>query len=482
MANWLQKIKPKSVYARQVGLLVSGTAGSQLLVVASAPIITRLYSPEAFGTLALYLAVLGLVAVNASFRYEMAIPLAESDRDAICLVLISLSLVTLTSIASVVFVACFGAAITELSHVTEILEFLWILPFSLFCIGTYQVFNGFALRQKNFSKIARSRLKQTVVVLILQISGYKLGEVSLIGGQAIGQGAGATTLWSTLQTAMVSDARISLADVIAIARKYRRFPIFSTWAAIFNTLSVQLPAIMFATMFSPQMVGLFFLAYRVLTLPITVIGASIGNVFISDVAKAYRTGQLATKMDIVHHKLVHLIMPFMLFLAILGPQIFAMIFGKEWEEAGLFARWMTPWLYMVFITSPLCSAFEVMGKQHHNMFFQASLLVVRVGAIVIGAQMSSIEISLIGFSIGSALCWLLFLVKAFSNVGLAIRRIVVPTATALFWGVLCTSPLIAAVALDMQTENLNVCAIASFIFCGFRSCVAALKGIAPYKT
>lgn len=473
--NWAQMLKPKSVFARKVLILVGGTAGSQLLIVAAAPIITRLYTPEAFGTLAIYLAVLAFVAVNASFRYEMAIPLAEYDEDAIGLVVISLALVGLTSIASAILVACLGKTIAQLLHMSEVSEYLWLLPISVLCIGTYQVFNAFAVRQKKFSKIATSRLKQSVVVLALQITGHKLGALGLIGGQAIGQGVGSMSLGGLIQKTIVSAERINLANAIVIARKYHRFPMFSTFAAIFNTLSVQLPAIMLAAIFGSLMVGFYSLAYRVLTLPITVIGNSIGNVFLSDVANAYRIGELAKKIDIVHQKLVHLIMPFMLILALLGPKIFALIFGKDWEEAGTYARWMTPWLYMVFITSPLCSTFEAMGKQHHNMLFQAALLMVRVGAIIIGAKMSSIQIAIIGFSIGSALCWLFFLTKAFSNVELGFMHIVQPTTSALLWGSLCILPLILAVLLNVQMYTFIACSVLSLILCAFRIYCALFK-------
>ena len=54
MANWLQRFKPKSAFARGVGVLVGGTAGAQALMVLAAPLLTRLYSPEDFGLLAVF--------------------------------------------------------------------------------------------------------------------------------------------------------------------------------------------------------------------------------------------------------------------------------------------------------------------------------------------------------------------------------------------------------------------------------------------
>ena len=70
MANWLQRFKPKSAFARGVGVLVGGTAGAQALMVLAAPLLTRLYSPEDFGLLAVYSGLLAICTVIAGLRYE----------------------------------------------------------------------------------------------------------------------------------------------------------------------------------------------------------------------------------------------------------------------------------------------------------------------------------------------------------------------------------------------------------------------------
>lgn len=65
-----------------MGVLVGGTTGAQLLAVLAAPLLTRLYTPEDFGLLAVYASLLGLIAVIASLRYELAIPLPTDDTEA----------------------------------------------------------------------------------------------------------------------------------------------------------------------------------------------------------------------------------------------------------------------------------------------------------------------------------------------------------------------------------------------------------------
>jgi O-antigen/teichoic acid export membrane protein len=76
----LLRILPKGRFARSVAVVTAGSALGQGLVVASAPLLTRLYTPVDFGVLAVYGSIVSLVAVAASLRYELAIALSRHDK------------------------------------------------------------------------------------------------------------------------------------------------------------------------------------------------------------------------------------------------------------------------------------------------------------------------------------------------------------------------------------------------------------------
>src|SRR5690606_29477155 len=95
---------PKSNFARSVSILVGGTAGAQLITIAATPLLTRLYTPNDFGVLAVYMSVLALFTVVASLRYELAIPLPESDDDAIHIVVLCLFITLLMTVLSLIII------------------------------------------------------------------------------------------------------------------------------------------------------------------------------------------------------------------------------------------------------------------------------------------------------------------------------------------------------------------------------------------
>ena len=62
----IQRLKPKSEFSRNVLTLMTGTTIAQAIPIAISPILTRIYSPEDFGLLALFLAVFSILS-NAIF-------------------------------------------------------------------------------------------------------------------------------------------------------------------------------------------------------------------------------------------------------------------------------------------------------------------------------------------------------------------------------------------------------------------------------
>lgn len=72
----------KTTFKGDVLRLVSGTGLTQLIGVLAAPILTRLYAPEAFGVAALFASLTGIPGVLACMRYELSIVLPDNDREA----------------------------------------------------------------------------------------------------------------------------------------------------------------------------------------------------------------------------------------------------------------------------------------------------------------------------------------------------------------------------------------------------------------
>jgi O-antigen/teichoic acid export membrane protein len=83
----------KSEFNSNVLTLMVGTTIAQAIPIAITPILTRIYTPEDFGILALFMGFTAIFGTIANARYELAIMLPEKDEDAINIAALGLLIV-----------------------------------------------------------------------------------------------------------------------------------------------------------------------------------------------------------------------------------------------------------------------------------------------------------------------------------------------------------------------------------------------------
>lgn len=267
IAKRIQRLLPRNRFARSVSILAGGTAGAQALLILAAPVFTRLYTPEDFGVLAVYVSLLALIGVIASLRYELAIPLPEDDVEAANVAVLSLLLVGLTTVLSTLLVALLAKPIGTVLGMPVLMGYLWLLPVGILLSGSYNVFNYWSIRTKRFSTIAGTKLRQALATIAIQLAAFKLGGLALLLGQVAGQSVGTASL-ARPALAVHAFKSVSWHGVRQVAVRYRRFPRFSTWEGFANTVSHQFAPLGYAVIFSTGVVGLYALAHRVLSIPL----------------------------------------------------------------------------------------------------------------------------------------------------------------------------------------------------------------------
>jgi O-antigen/teichoic acid export membrane protein len=458
------RLFPKSNLARSIGVLAGGTAAAQVLLVLAAPLLTRLYTPEDFGVLAVYASLLTFIGVVASLRYELAIPLPDNDEEAANVAALCLLIVSCATALTALFVLFFGNITANFLGVAQLSPYLWLLPIGVFASSTYSIFNYWSLRKKSFHAIARTKLRQAVTTLALQIGAFKLGVPALLAGQAVGHGAG------TLSLAMPAFNNpafkgISWQGIGNGAKRYRRFPAYLTWDAILNTLGTQLPTLFLASWFGPVGAGLYALANRVLSMPASFLGGAIGQAFFANCADAYREGTHGKLVATLQAKLIQIGMPPAFIVALVGPDAFSLAFGAEWRPGGQFASWMAIWLFAAFVYSPLSTLFAVMERQLEVVALQSVLLAARAGAVLIGAFTDNILTAVAWLSIGSAICYGAFTLYLARMAGNTLSTVFSPCLSAFVASCLIASPIAAIGVIPSVYEGTRLLLLFLSVMC-----------------
>ena len=396
----------KSKFLHGVAVLTGGTVMGQVLVIIASPILTRLYSPEDFGLLAVFSATISMISIVASLHYELAIPLPADDGEALDLLSLSLTIVILLSILLSILCAFFGSQFVSLLNASKLKPFIWFFPVSLLGVGTYQFLSYWAIRKKAFALTAKTKLAQSFGQISAQV-GIGLiqpGALGLLIGQLVGQIAGVSSLARFAGKSWGDNSKIvSLAGMKMVAGKYRRFPLFASWSSLINLMSTQMPVLMLSYYFGGVITGLYALGYRILQLPMRFVGQSISQVYFSSAAEANLAGTLSHTTEKVFRNLLVICLPFFVLLGIIAPELFSVVFGASWQKAGVYVQILMPWFFFAFIVTPLSMLVSVLEKQATELILQIIFLFFLSVSFVIGGMQSNADLSIFLFSLTGSL-------------------------------------------------------------------------------
>jgi O-antigen/teichoic acid export membrane protein len=383
MKNKVSLVLPKGQFARSVAVLAGGTALGQAITVLVSPILTRLYTPEDFGVLAIYSSILGILSVGASWRYELAIPLPERDEDAVNLVALSLGIVVLMTLVVGLGTWLLENHIVHWLNAPDLRAYLWLLPIGMLLVGSYQVFNYWAVRKQAFRVIAKTRLYQGFGAALTQIvCGFlKSGPVGLITGQIVGQSAGIVILASLFRKPGFRIPQVK--SVEHVAKRYVRFPKLSILPAFVNAVGLQLPIIVLNTFYGNEVTGWFSLAQKVFGIPLSIISSATSQVLFGQAANHRRSRY---EMESLFWKAIRqqslLSLPLILLIP-LTPILFPLVFGYIWQESGVYAAVWLPSLIANFIASPTGGFLDILERQDLFLVREVSRLVVLGGVTAI---------------------------------------------------------------------------------------------------
>ena len=97
-------------------------------------------------------------------------------------------------------------------------------------------------------------------------------------------------------------------------------------------------------------------------------------------------------------KLIFIGMLPMIVLALISGDLFAVLFGETWSEAGRYAEILIPWIFFSFIASPLSSLFAVYERQGTALFLQCFIFFTRFISLYIGGIHQNIYLAIGLFS------------------------------------------------------------------------------------
>jgi lipopolysaccharide exporter len=412
-------MQQRSSFFSNVLKLVSGSTLAQAITILTAPIVSRLFAPEAFGVLNVFTSLIGIVSIVICLRYEYAIMLPEDNKDAINILALSLVIAFGISLTAGVILLILGHPLVNLLKSPDFYRFLWLIPIALLIQGFFAALNYWNSRTKHFGRLSIARVSASITTSALPIGLALLGDATA-AVLVFSYLAGTFVFASVLGTQVLKENRslmirsIQGSRMLANLKRYRKFPLVDSWSSFINNLSWQLPSLMLLYFFTETVVGYYSLSNRVIVLPMTLLGSAIAQVFYQRTSELRSNPEsLSRSVELVFRRLSALGLFPAVILGIAGPELFRIIFGANWVEAGRYAQILSPWMFVLFISSPLSNLFATLERQELALMVNSVILVSRFAALVIGGLTQNIYLTLIIWSAsgvliyGSLAFWLL---------------------------------------------------------------------------
>ena len=405
--------KKNTSFKGDVFRLVGGTVIAQIIGIITIPIISRFFGPEAYGTAALFTAITSVLAVVACWRYELAIVIPEKDEEAASVFFVSLFATVVTTLLVSLLTAFWAESIFKLLKSEVLLPYKWFIPLFVFLQGLYMTFNYWNSRTKRFNRVAAAGIINSTTTRVINIITGFLGHASggamvkaLTAGQAAASGIIGTQIIKNDSSFLKTN--FNFREILASIKRYKKFPLISTWSAFLNTLSANLPAMLLTYYFSSTAAGLFAFGHRLLTYPLSIIGSSMSQVFFQRSSEALHENKLNKLTEKVFIQLITLGLYPTLLLMIVAPEIFGVVFGNKWIEAGVFSQILAPWIFFNFICSPLTTISELFNKQEIGLCFNALLIATRYFSLFIGGLLKQIYLGLVIYSLTGAITYIIW--------------------------------------------------------------------------
>ena len=400
--------KKISDFQENVLKLFSSISIAQVIPFIITPILMQFFSAETFGVYGLYITICSILGTIANGKYDTAIMLPKKETDSINILAINFLIAFLFS------TLCFSAlniCHEFLFHKTgyQLLNhYYFIIPITVFLISINQSMIIWLNRKKEYNKIAtRNILKSSTN----SISSLILGIKSVNFGLIIGNLISLIIITCTNIFYLSKNVKLSLINtksIISNFNKYIDFLKFSTLSNLFNSLSSLGMTTIVIIFFGPKIAGLYFLAEKLIAIPISLITSSISQVYFEKASKLFHSNksELLTLTNTLQKNIFYILFPFLLFVSFFGESIFS-IFGETWIEAGEILKYFTVFILVKNLYSPISHIGDILNKQKTLLCFNLSLFIFQVSAFYFTQQYDNIQIALIISSLVGSLHYIL---------------------------------------------------------------------------
>lgn len=368
----------RSSFVKNTGKLASGTVFAQLVTFMTIPILSRIYSQDAYGLLSVFATVVAFISSFATLKYDTALVLPKEDKDAYTLLKLSNIITVLITLLCVAFM------FLPIPYFKQYEGLQVLIGIGVLLSVNYNNSALWNIRYKQFGHTAISNVIQSIAIFIAQYFLYHYFELrGLIIGNLIGISIAGIYLIINRKFDWKIYKKISKENMLEQGKRYIDFPKYFTVANAILSLSSSLPVLLFVNYIPLSQIGVYGMALRIISQPVSLISNSIRSVILSDMAERKNNDKTILKWYIKIFSGLFIISILASFgLILLGDYIVSLFLGKEWADAATYAKMLIPLLIGMMIASPGVAAIRVFEMQKYNFNYSIVSLIIKATTLL----------------------------------------------------------------------------------------------------
>jgi len=353
------------------------------------PILTRLFEPEHFGILAVFFSITTLISVISTGAYDRSLVIPGENKVAANLLGLGSTLALAVALVALIALPPFRHTIARVTQTPEMTFWVVLIPLAILLGALSRMLRAWNLRHKAFIVISAAEL-------ITSLSG---GLTKIFFGVSFGGSAWALIVGTMLGTVATlccyiygirryPEMRlggISLAGMRRAGAEYRRFPIYLAPTDLLNAVAQNGTSLLLAALYSTKVLGFYMLAVRMMERPVRFVSKAVQEAYLQKAAEqvAKQTDPWGGFVRATFGLAALGIVPFSL-VALLGEDLFVLVLGDDWAFSGQLARYLAPWLFLLFVNRPTTGVLTVLQKLRFQFFYNLTLAFLRLVAIFSG--------------------------------------------------------------------------------------------------
>lgn len=400
----------------RAGIIFFGSVSGQAVTFVMLPLTARIYPADALGRAATILAIVSISAFVIFLQYDQAVVVShDAELPYILLLSGGIAMAWVGLLAGVLLV---DFLLTSSGHTRSLASWGidWQLPILITSYASFTLLTNVGLRRNQLSRVSVARTINYGGAALLQVlCGLWFGgkESVFLLAQAAASFTAAAWLFPYRETARwrerIPPIRQIAAEIGRIGQIYAKFPQYQMGANLLNAISIYMPVVFLRIAFSDAWAGWYFMAWRMLASPTTLISQAIGQVFYRDSAERERAGLHQGQLveNVVFGLFRVTVLPSVM-LGISAPILVQTFLGQAWAPVASIIQVLLISTVVSFFTSPVSMLLNVKGLQAGALSYNFALLLCRVLALGIGWFLQSAFISISMYSVATLMLMLLF--------------------------------------------------------------------------